>query len=132
MAARFCVLGSGSSGNAGVLECDGAAILVDAGLGPRQIAGRLKTAGLAWPDIKAAVLTHTHGDHWNELTLGHLFKYRVPIFCHAVHAEFLVAESLAAQAFQLAGLMRTYRSREWLAITASVRGLPLPLSHDCE
>src|SRR5262249_45457092 len=47
-------------------------------------------------------------------------------------AEFLATESEACQAIQVAGLIRHYQSNEWLTITAAVRGLPLPLSHDAE
>ena len=38
MSLRFCVLGSGSSGNASYLEADGFGVLLDIGLGPRRLA----------------------------------------------------------------------------------------------
>ena len=41
MPLRFTVLASGSAGNASLLQIDGFGLLVDAGLGPRTLAGRL-------------------------------------------------------------------------------------------
>jgi metal-dependent hydrolase (beta-lactamase superfamily II) len=43
---RFRVLGSGSGGNATLVEGGGARVLLDAGLGPRQLAERLASAGV--------------------------------------------------------------------------------------
>jgi phosphoribosyl 1,2-cyclic phosphodiesterase len=60
---RFRVLGSGSSGNATLVDADGTRILIDAGLGPRELAERLLSAGVDPPSIDAVLLTHEHGDH---------------------------------------------------------------------
>src|SRR5262245_25334810 len=48
MALRFTVLASGSAGNASLVESDGFGLLLDAGLGPRQLAARLAAAGSSW------------------------------------------------------------------------------------
>jgi phosphoribosyl 1,2-cyclic phosphodiesterase len=56
-------MGSGSSGNATLVECEGTRILVDAGLGPRELADRLVSAGIDPASIAAIVLSHEHGDH---------------------------------------------------------------------
>src|SRR5262249_360813 len=48
MAFRFSILASGSSGNAAFLESDGFGLLIDAGLGPRQLASRLAAVGASW------------------------------------------------------------------------------------
>ena len=61
---RSWVLGSGSRGNAVLIECgDGAHILVDAGFSPAALARRLEDAGIAPESIEAVVLTHEHDDH---------------------------------------------------------------------
>lgn len=57
------ILGSGSRGNAIVVECEGARILVDAGFPARTLAARLQTAGVAPESISALILTHEHTDH---------------------------------------------------------------------
>ena len=60
---RSWILGSGSKGNAVVIESDGARILVDCGFAPRTLHGRLKMIGVAPESITAVVLTHEHIDH---------------------------------------------------------------------
>jgi phosphoribosyl 1,2-cyclic phosphodiesterase len=60
---RFRVLGSGSSGNCTLIECDGTRIVLDAGLGPREMADRLLSAGVDPASLHAIVLSHEHGDH---------------------------------------------------------------------
>ena len=60
---RFRVLGSGSDGNATLVEGGGARVLLDAGLGPRQLAERLQSAGVDPASLDAVLLSHEHGDH---------------------------------------------------------------------
>jgi phosphoribosyl 1,2-cyclic phosphodiesterase len=63
MGLRFRVLGSGSSGNATLVEAAGTRLLIDAGLSPRQLAERLASAGVDPCSLEAVLLTHEHGDH---------------------------------------------------------------------
>jgi phosphoribosyl 1,2-cyclic phosphodiesterase len=64
---RLRSLASGSTGNATVVEGhDGThrrRLLVDCGLGIRQVATRLERAGLAVGDLDAIFVTHEHSDH---------------------------------------------------------------------
>jgi len=60
---KLWVLGSGSRGNAILVECDGSRILIDCGYGTRTLAGRLKTIGVKADSIDACLVTHEHGDH---------------------------------------------------------------------
>lgn len=60
---RFCVLGSGSSGNCVLIESGEHRILVDAGFSCREIERRLDTVGVSSRQFEALVLTHEHGDH---------------------------------------------------------------------
>jgi phosphoribosyl 1,2-cyclic phosphodiesterase len=60
---RFRVLGSGSSGNATLIEAGGTRILIDAGLGPRELAERLQSAGIDPASVNLVVLSHEHTDH---------------------------------------------------------------------
>lgn len=63
MAMRFCILGSGSSGNAALLVTEGARVLVDAGFSARKLAALLADVGESLERIDAVFLTHEHGDH---------------------------------------------------------------------
>jgi phosphoribosyl 1,2-cyclic phosphodiesterase len=60
---RLSVLGSGSGGNALLVDTGVTRLLVDAGLGPRTLARRLAAVGCAPESITALVLTHEHQDH---------------------------------------------------------------------
>lgn len=71
---RFRSLGSGSAGNALLLEASagdavqGGApevmrLLVDCGLGQRELQARLKANGLQPSDLHAIFITHEHSDH---------------------------------------------------------------------
>lgn len=63
MGLRFRVLGSGSSGNSTLVDGDGTRVLIDAGLGSRELAERLESAGVDPASVDAVLLSHEHGDH---------------------------------------------------------------------
>lgn len=60
---KLWMLGSGSRGNALLLECAGSRVLVDAGFSPRMLSARLAEIGVAGESIEALVVTHEHTDH---------------------------------------------------------------------
>jgi phosphoribosyl 1,2-cyclic phosphodiesterase len=64
---RICSLGSGSGGNALVIEAsDGLSttrVLIDNGFNLRQLGRRLERAALAFDAIDAIFVTHEHSDH---------------------------------------------------------------------
>jgi phosphoribosyl 1,2-cyclic phosphodiesterase len=64
---RFKSLGSGSTGNATVIQVrDGSALhhlLVDCGLGIRELDKRLAAAGMLADQVDAIFITHEHADH---------------------------------------------------------------------
>jgi phosphoribosyl 1,2-cyclic phosphodiesterase len=60
---KLWVLGSGSAGNAVLVECGESRVLVDAGFGTRELASRLRAAGIEPASIEACVVTHEHTDH---------------------------------------------------------------------
>ena len=63
IAVRLTVLGSGSRGNALLVESGGRSLLVDAGFSRRDLERRCAAAGLDHASVRAIVLTHEHGDH---------------------------------------------------------------------
>ena len=68
----FCVLGSGSSGNASILRSQNATILIDAGFSGLRLRRKLVEAGVNLNSIDAVLLTHEHTDHTQ--ALGQLLK----------------------------------------------------------
>jgi phosphoribosyl 1,2-cyclic phosphodiesterase len=60
---RVCVLGSGSRGNAILVEAEGSVILVDAGFSARDLARRMGRVGVDPDTLDGIVITHEHSDH---------------------------------------------------------------------
>jgi phosphoribosyl 1,2-cyclic phosphodiesterase len=60
---RFASLGSGSQGNALVVEAGATRVLLDCGFGLAATAARLARLGLVPEDLAAIVVTHEHDDH---------------------------------------------------------------------
>ncbi len=60
---RFRILGSGSSGNAALLQTESAQVLIDAGFSARKLTQLLHEAGTRFDEISAVFITHEHGDH---------------------------------------------------------------------
>jgi phosphoribosyl 1,2-cyclic phosphodiesterase len=130
MAARFTVLASGSSGNCALLEAGGHGVLIDLGLGPRLIASRLAAAGANWNAVRAALLTHTHGDHWNDRSLARLRQRNVPLWHHAGHREVLGRYGEGFASLVRAGLVREFEPGQPFDPAPGVRATAFAVCHD--
>jgi phosphoribosyl 1,2-cyclic phosphodiesterase len=80
---RFRSLGSGSGGNATVVEARGGTtvtrVLIDCGFSARELERRLARAGLLLADLHAVFVTHEHCDHVGcALTLAR--RHRLPLW----------------------------------------------------
>jgi phosphoribosyl 1,2-cyclic phosphodiesterase len=119
---RFCCLGSGSEGNATVVEAgDGLAttrVLLDNGFNGRQLRQRLARAGLGIDDLDAVVLTHEHSDHVGGVR-ALLRQSGLPVYC----------SSGTARAASLETTFREVVAGEIVAIGA-LRLMPFPVAHD--
>jgi phosphoribosyl 1,2-cyclic phosphodiesterase len=60
---RVHILGSGSEGNAIVIESERQRILVDAGFGVRELSRRLRLVDVEPETVTALIVTHEHHDH---------------------------------------------------------------------
>jgi phosphoribosyl 1,2-cyclic phosphodiesterase len=83
---RFCCLGSGSEGNALVIEAiDGfwpTRVLVDNGFNLRQLRRRLARVGLTLDALDAIVVTHEHSDHAGGVA-AFARRRRIPVYATA-------------------------------------------------
>jgi phosphoribosyl 1,2-cyclic phosphodiesterase len=125
---QFAVLASGSRGNATLVRGDGAGLLIDAGIGPKAMTGRLTSVGADWSDIAAVALTHTHGDHVDSATLAELARRRIGFHCHDGHRAVLSRDPGFLK-LEEAGLVSPYGDRPFLTATGA-RLEPIPLEHD--
>ncbi len=128
--ARFCVLGSGSRGNACLLSCGERDLLIDQGFSGRELARRLLQVGRSIERIGAVVLTHTHSDHLNRAFLKLMLKWRIPLYCHRQHAQQLARDARFVRLTR-EGLVRPYPSRGRFVVLERFEFTPLRLPHDC-
>ena len=60
---RFASLGSGSKGNALLVQSGRTRLLIDCGFGPRALVQRLARLGVVPEQLDAVLVTHEHSDH---------------------------------------------------------------------
>lgn len=76
---RFASLGSGSAGNALLVESGATCLMLDCGFGLRESVDRLQRLGRTPGDLTGILVTHEHGDH-----LGGVFrlarKFGLPVW----------------------------------------------------
>ncbi len=76
---RFASLGSGSRGNATLVEAGTTLVLVDCGFSCRETERRLARLGYSPADLSALLVTHEHGDHVRGIPLL-ARKYELPVW----------------------------------------------------
>ena len=85
---RMAVLGSGSGGNATIIECGDLCFLVDAGLSAKQLTLRMERIGVNPDQLTGILLTHEHSDHAKGLDVL-LRKRNIPVYANAMTKEAL-------------------------------------------
>ncbi|SFN45752.1 MBL fold metallo-hydrolase [Variovorax sp. OV329] len=122
---RFRSLGSGSSGNATLIEAGNghttSRVLVDCGFGLRHLEARLERAGLAATDIDALFITHEHGDH---IGCAHAFSRR-----HGTAVWMSEGTWMASGARDYEGRLNFARDGEAIAV-GDMQVRPFTVPHD--
>lgn len=122
---RFKSLGSGSSGNATVVEARSglttSRLLIDCGLGIRQLDKRLAEAGLAPAQLDAIFITHEHSDHIG-CAASFARRHRIPVWTS-------LGTWQGAREPDFDGLLRQARDGEPIDLGA-LRILPFAVPHD--
>jgi phosphoribosyl 1,2-cyclic phosphodiesterase len=142
---RMVVLGSGSGGNAVVVESDGRRILIDAGFSSRELTRRLALVGVEPASLAALVLTHEHVDHVRGAA-RFARRHRLPVFATAgtlsavrLHPHCAVAatvlrsgEPREVAGFQIEPFLLPHDAREPIgAVVEDGAGRRLGLVADC-
>jgi phosphoribosyl 1,2-cyclic phosphodiesterase len=127
---RFCVLGSGSRGNAFWLSAGGRELLIDQGFSARELERRLREIDSAPERLQAVILTHTHGDHLNRGFMRVMLKHRIALYCHSQHARQLGRDARFVRLMR-EGLVRPYPGRGRFSVLERFEFAPLRLPHDC-
>ncbi|EXI77622.1 MAG: putative metallo-hydrolase YycJ [Candidatus Accumulibacter appositus] len=119
---RFASLGSGSQGNALIVDAGVTKVMVDCGFSTRVATARLARLGLTPDQLTAILVTHEHGDH-----LGGVFafarRHRLTVFLtHGTHAA-------ASRASPTLPECRLIDGHAAFAIDG-LEVLPFPVPHD--
>ena len=125
---RFCSLGSGSAGNATLVEARGGArtsrLLIDCGFSLRELEARLARIGLSCEDLDAAFITHEHGDHIGcALTLAK--RFGLPLWMSRGTWRALGQPELPA------GLLQFARDGQAIAV-GNLQLTPYTVAHDAQ
>ena len=118
---RFASLGSGSAGNALLVESGATRLMVDCGFGQRETARRLARLTRMPEDLDGILVTHEHGDH-----VGGVFpmarRHKLPVWL--TYGTYAACESAATGVD-----VRIIDSQESFTIDA-LEVQPYPVPHD--
>ena len=142
---RVVVLGSGSGGNAVVVESGGRRLLIDAGFSSRELTRRLTLVGVEPGSLSALVLTHEHVDHCRGAA-RFARRHRLPVYATAGTLGQIAFDDATAQAatvlrsgepcevagFQIEPFLLPHDAREPIgAVVEDASGRRLGLVADC-
>ena len=117
---RFASLGSGSRGNATLVEHAATRVLLDCGFSVRETERRLARLGCEAGRLSAIVVTHEHGDHINGV--GALArKYGLPVWA--------TSGTQAVGRLGAVAQVQTFSSHQAFAI-GDLQVQPFPVPHD--
>lgn len=94
---RFASLGSGSKGNASLIQAGGTTVMVDCGFSAAQATRRMEKLGVEPGQVDAILVTHEHGDHLNGVARFSR-KYDVPVYM--THGTLMAAKDRGFFAFR--------------------------------
>ena len=97
MTLRIRNLGSGSSGNATLIEASSGVcrshVLVDCGLSLTELEYRMQASGLNLTDLDAVFVTHEHSDHWGRATGALCRQLGIPIWSSRGTLDAMIADA---------------------------------------
>ncbi|MEW6137210.1 MAG: MBL fold metallo-hydrolase [Thermodesulfobacteriota bacterium] len=121
---RLIPLASGSSGNSFLLQGNGSALLIDAGLSGKQVAERLHSVGVDPGSLGGILVSHGHSDHVKGVGVLSR-KFKLPVLVN--QGTWSVSQRMIGKVWRL-DLFETGRIFEF----AGFRIHPFSVPHDCE
>ncbi|UTW46080.1 MBL fold metallo-hydrolase [bacterium SCSIO 12696] len=116
---KFASLGSGSQGNATLVEAGNTCVLVDCGFSMRETVRRLALLERHPEQLNAILVTHEHGDHIKGV-MPLARKYQLPVYLTAGTAKAAVANGV---------VLHTVEDAQTLSI-GDLSVLPVAVPHD--
>lgn len=126
MSIEVCVLASGSAGNCTMVRTPGGVMLIDAGIGPRAVRGRLDGTGVGLRDVIAICLTHLDRDHFSPAWIGTILARGIRVFCQGDRSGELLDLTDGRLGWHVVPFNRCFEPLDGLGATA------IPLAHDRE
>ena len=121
---RFASLGSGSAGNALLVEQGATRLLLDCGFGLRESVMRLQRLGIAAEELSGILVTHEHDDH-----AGGVFKlaakFRIPVWL--THGTHTMVQRHLARSYEID--MHVVDSHQPFSV-GDLEVHPFPVPHD--
>ena len=125
---RFVSLGSGSKGNATLIESDETLVLVDCGFSVRETLARMTARALDPAQLSAIFVTHEHGDHVRGV-LPLARRLGVPVYLSHGTARALAQRGERYDARGVA----LHEVRPGRAVTVgALTVMPVPVPHDAQ
>ncbi len=119
---KFASLGSGSKGNATIIDTEHGCLMIDCGFSIKETARRLERVGKSPQDISAILVTHEHSDHWKGV-LPFASKFSIDVYATAgCYRAVNVSPSTSK-------LLKVICSHSEFMIH-NVHVLPIPVPHD--
>ncbi len=120
---QFCVLGSGSKGNATYVSANGTAFLIDSGFSGVEIERRLASIGAHGPSLNAILVTHAHSDHVKGVAVL-ARKYNLPVYANKGTID------AAGKMFKRVSRICEFQTGSSFSLQ-HFRIHPFSISHDC-
>lgn len=118
---RFLSLGSGSRGNATLIQSEQTLLLLDCGYAARELDDRCRSAGVDPRRIDAVLVTHEHGDH--SKGIGAVARrYRLPVW--------MTEGTCRAECFGKLAELRRFNAHDGAFSIGDIRVQPFAVPHD--
>ena len=119
---KFASLGSGSKGNATIIDTENGCLMIDCGFSIKETTRRLERVGKSPQDISAILVTHEHSDHWKGV-LPFSSKFSIDVYATAGCYRAVNVSPTTSK------LLKVICSHSGFMIN-NVHVLPIPVPHD--
>jgi phosphoribosyl 1,2-cyclic phosphodiesterase len=119
---KFASLGSGSKGNATIIDTESGCLMIDCGFSIKETARRLERVGKSPQDISAILVTHEHSDHWKGV-LPFSSKFSIDVYATPGCYRAVNVSPSSSKLFKIVCSHTAF-------MINNVHVLPIPVPHD--